>query len=97
MPGRPGGLTDVAPVTDDVRALVESVRGDIETKAGTSFDHFEPTYFSRQVVAGINYFVKINVGNGQSVHVRIYQDLSKHVSVHSVKTGLQEGDELVYF
>lgn len=49
------------------------------------------------MVAGINYFVKIAVAEGEYIHARIYRDLQRNVSVHSVQTDKSETDELAYF
>jgi cystatin-A/B len=49
------------------------------------------------VVAGINYFLKIDVGDGKQVHARVYKDLSQNLSVHSVQTGKTASDPLQYF
>lgn len=53
--------------------------------------------FVGKVVAGVNYFVKIAVAEGEYIHARIYRDLQRNVSVHSVQTGKTEADELTYF
>jgi len=49
------------------------------------------------VVAGQNFFVKIDVGDGEFVHARIYRDLKNNLSVHSVQTGKSAHDEIAYF
>jgi hypothetical protein len=49
------------------------------------------------VVAGVNYFVKIAVADGEFIHARIYRDLQRNVSVHSVQSGKSETDEIEYF
>lgn len=55
------------------------------------------SFVSPQVVAGKNYFVKIAVNDGEYIHARIFRDLQRNVSVHSVQMGKTETDELVYF
>lgn len=104
---KPGGLKPAQPVTDDVKQIALQVKGDVESKSGSSFSTFVPTEFSSQVrswhksnqkvVAGTNYFVKIDVGGGSFVHARIYKDLHHAVSVHSVKTGKSASDPIEYF
>ena len=64
-----GGVGNESPVDDNVRDLVVNLKSDIEEKAGAHFSTFEPVSFATQVVAGTNYFVKINVGDSH-IHVR---------------------------
>jgi len=52
---------------------------------------------STQVVAGVNYFVKIDVGGGQYIHARIYKDLQQNLTLNSVQTGKSLGDPIQYF
>ncbi len=54
-------------------------------------------YQTKQVVAGTNFFFKIAVGDGEFVHARVYRDLGRNVSVHSVQTNKGLGDALEYF
>lgn len=45
---------------------------------------------SMQVVAGTNYFIKVDVGHNQYAHLRVYQPLphqGKEAEVHSVQLG----------
>jgi cystatin-A/B len=96
MASRPGGMKEPQPMTDEVREMVLSIRSEIEAKAGKNFSTFNPVSYATQVVAGVNYFVKIEVGNGEFIHARIYRDLNKNLTVHSVKTGLGN-ENLSYF
>jgi len=50
-----------------------------------------------QVVAGTNFFFKIDVGDGHYVHARVFRNLSQELSVHSVQTDKTENDALAYF
>lgn len=46
---KPGGLKPAQPVTDDVKQIALQVKGDVESKSGSSFSTFVPTEFSSQV------------------------------------------------
>jgi hypothetical protein len=50
-----------------------------------------------QVVAGSNFFFKIQTAPTGCIHARVYRDLSNQLSVHSVQTNKQIGDPLVHF
>ncbi len=55
-------------------------------------------------MAGTNFFVTIEVtadNEGEEefkyIHVRIFRDLKHNLKLHSVQTGKNEDDQLVYF
>jgi cystatin-A/B len=92
----PGGLKAAVDVDEAVRGVILGAKADIEAKAGATYETFEPVKVSTQVVAGTNYFCKINVGDS-FIHARVYRDLSQNVSVAAVQTGKQESDPIEYF
>ena len=57
----------------------------------------EVNVLQNQVVAGTNYFFKIDVGDGHYVHARVYKDLQQNISVAAVQTSRTEQDTLGYF
>jgi len=73
------------------------VKPEIEAKAGRSFSELKPVSYATQVVAGVNYFVKLTSPEGHFLHARIFRDLQSNVSVHSVQTDKTETDEITYF
>ncbi len=70
-----GGWSDEKAVDENVVKLVNSLKADIETEVGQTFSMFTPILFRSQVVAGINYKVKIAVDNSEYVHVSIFVPL----------------------
>jgi len=96
MSSKPGGLKPSQPVTDEVRDAANECKSDIEAKAGRTFTTFNPVEYSSQVVAGTNYYIKIDVGNNEYILARIWRQLSGQLSVHSVKTGLTADDPITY-
>ena len=95
-----GGISDVQPATIETQKLVNLVRQAAEDKAGQKFDMFLATLFKSQVVTGMNYFVKVDVGGGKFVHLRVYEPLSfigeppKLIGIQLNKTA---ADEITYF
>lgn len=55
-----GGLGEERPANDEVRNIVSSVRKHMETKYPAEFTAIEPVSYKTQVVAGLNYFVKVS-------------------------------------
>ena len=54
-------------------------------------------YFPFQVVAGMNYFVKVHIGDDKNVHLRIYRDFKGNVSLHSHQGEKSHEDLIEYF
>jgi len=94
---RPGGLKPAQPCDADCQSLVLRVKAQIEAKTGENYTTFNPVNYATQVVAGVNYFVKIDVGGGQYVHARIYKDLQQSITLNSVQTGKSRDDPIQYF
>lgn len=93
-----GGISDKEePANAEIQALVEEVKDQITGKMNASFNVFEPISYKTQVVAGRNYFVKIHVGNDQCIHARIYRNLQREVSVHSIEENKTKEDPIAYF
>ncbi|KAI3386568.1 hypothetical protein SNEBB_009484 [Seison nebaliae] len=92
-----GGTSKVQEMTDEVKELAVSFRKAVELKTGRNFDVYEPKTFSTQVVAGMNYFIKIHVGNDKYIHLRIYQHFSGTTEFSNVLEDKADGDALEYF
>jgi hypothetical protein len=81
----PGGVGPANPIDEETGKFIASVRNQVEAKAGQSFDEFKPISFRKQVVAGLNYIVKIQVGGQSYIHVKIWRRPSGEVQVTDVK------------
>uniref|UniRef100_A0A6B2LVB1 Cystatin domain-containing protein n=1 Tax=Arcella intermedia TaxID=1963864 RepID=A0A6B2LVB1_9EUKA len=97
MAGRVGGIGQEKDVDDTVRQLVSTVKGLVEAKTAVTYETFTPVKYASQVVAGTNFFVKIDVG-GSYIHARIFRPLGNAApSVHSVQTGKTLEEPINYF
>ena len=47
----------------------------MEAEAGCAFTTFTPVECAKQVVAGLIYFVKVDIGAEKAIHVRILKPL----------------------
>merc|ERR1719188_236549 len=70
-----GGFGDVQEVNEEVSAIVMAQQSAVEAMLKQKFATFEPKTFRSQMVAGTNFKVKVHVGDGQFVHVKICQPL----------------------
>ena len=92
-----GGKGAASDADDATQQLVTSLRADILSKAGlTDSDVAEFTAVSQrtQVVAGINRFIKVAIGNGQYIHVTIWDKLDHTHVVTAVTAGKTLEDPL---
>eukprot|EP00450_Noctiluca_scintillans_P009554 CAMPEP_0194506098 /NCGR_PEP_ID=MMETSP0253-20130528/33784_1 /TAXON_ID=2966 /ORGANISM="Noctiluca scintillans" /LENGTH=75 /DNA_ID=CAMNT_0039348749 /DNA_START=69 /DNA_END=296 /DNA_ORIENTATION=- len=68
----------------ETRDMVCGLQSSIEGVLGRTFGHFEPTSYSTQVVAGVNYGVSIAVDGGV-VNVVIFKGFDGRGEVSSAK------------
>ena len=96
-----GGPSDEKPADENVQTLVDTVKDAVVTKLGSQPAEMRATHFLTQVVAGTNYFVRVHIGEGKHIHLRIYKHFSGTVTLHGVKHheagGVAESEQLGYF
>ena len=85
------------PAGADEQAVIDGVKGEVEGKVGRALAVYEAKSASKQVVAGTNYFVKVHVGEGNYIHVRIWRKLDGGLVLSNVLEGKTESDPLEYF
>uniref|UniRef100_V9LHE2 Cystatin B (Stefin B) n=2 Tax=Callorhinchus milii TaxID=7868 RepID=V9LHE2_CALMI len=94
-----GGMgTEAMSATEEVQQIADSLKIEIETKAGKQFSVFVVKSFKTQIVAGVNYFMKIHVGNDEYLHARVYKSLPPgKISLHDLLMQKTAVDEICYF
>ncbi|TFK01436.1 tripartite motif-containing protein 66 [Platysternon megacephalum] len=78
------------------------VKPQLEGKENKTYPVFVAITYKTQVVAGLNYFIKVSISNSNNecVHLRVYQSLpheNKGPSLTSYETGKTKNDSLSYF
>ncbi|KAH0628605.1 hypothetical protein JD844_009961 [Phrynosoma platyrhinos] len=76
------------------------MKPEIEQKENKSYPIFSAVEYKTQVVAGTNYFIKVDAGQGEFMHLRIFKPLpqsSEGPSLSSYQTGKTASDPLNYF
>ncbi|XP_056100287.1 cystatin 14b, tandem duplicate 1 [Rhinichthys klamathensis goyatoka] len=94
-----GGLSEEKKATPEVQKICDEVKSAAENKAGKKFSVFTAKSFTTQVVAGINYFIKVDVG-GDFVHLRVYKSLphaGEKLQLHGIQTSKSQQDRIEYF
>uniref|UniRef100_A0A8C4U8Z3 Cystatin A n=1 Tax=Falco tinnunculus TaxID=100819 RepID=A0A8C4U8Z3_FALTI len=55
----PGGLSEAKPATPEVQHIVNQVKLQFESRVNRTYGIFKAIVYKTQVVAGINYFIKV--------------------------------------
>ncbi|XP_060610746.2 cystatin-B-like [Anolis sagrei] len=95
-----GGASETKPATEETQQIIQHVKAQLEEKEGKTFDVFTAVGFKTQVVAGVNYFVKVHVGDDEYIHMRIFKSLpheNKPPELTSYQSKKGKHDELSYF
>jgi len=94
-----GGLAELRGADDEIQAIVDKIRSDLEGKSGKSFSEFKAVSYRSQVVAGTNFFIKIKTGD-DFTHVRVFRPLACYgdeLELVAHKLGCSEGDAIDHF
>ncbi|MCJ8748356.1 hypothetical protein PDJAM_G00163880 [Pangasius djambal] len=95
-----GGTGHVKLANAEVQKICDEIKPQVEEKAGKKFDVFKATAFSTQTVAGKNYFIKVQVGENEYMHLRVFRSLPSDgykLSLHSIQTSKTSQDPIEYF
>ncbi|XP_054577388.1 cystatin-B-like [Eptesicus fuscus] len=95
-----GGCSAAQPATDEIQAIVDKVKAQLEEKENKKYSTFKATEYKSQLVAGTNYFIKVQVEDDDFVHIRVFQSLpheNKALALHDYQTNKTKQDELTYF
>ena len=69
-----GGYTEVMEVEDgdEIKIITYQMKEKVEKQLGETLIIFEPVLYREQIVNGINYKVKVHIGDEKFVHLRIH-------------------------
>ena len=70
-----GGFGNAQDADDTVKALAKEMKGKAETALGETDGEFEAVKFTKQVVNRANYLIKVKVGDGKYVHLKVHVPL----------------------
>ncbi|XP_065906893.1 cystatin-B-like [Dysidea avara] len=92
-----GGVTNQRPADDEVQKIADEVRGNVEERAGRKFSQYKALSYATQVVAGTNYFIKVQVSADECVHLRVFQSLQQTLSLSNFQQGKTIDEPITYF
>ncbi|XP_021044664.1 stefin-2-like [Mus pahari] len=94
-----GGLSEARPATPKIQEIADKVRSLLEEKTNEKYEKFEATEYKVQVVQGLNYFIKMDVGCGCYLHINVLSGISSENDLKLIgyQTNKTKNDELTYF
>ncbi|XP_040122896.1 cystatin-B isoform X1 [Oryx dammah] len=95
-----GAPSATQPATAETQAIADKVKSQLEEKEKKKFPVFKAVEFRSQVVAGMNYLIKVQVDEDDFVHIQVFESLpheNKPVALTSYQTNKGRHDELTYF
>ena len=92
-----GGPSASRQLDESETAMVVALKGAVEAATKETYATFTPVAAKTQVVAGANYFVKIDVGGDKQVHARVYKAPADAATLAGVQTGKTSADEIELF
>ncbi|XP_003389362.1 PREDICTED: cystatin-B-like [Amphimedon queenslandica] len=93
-----GGMNkNERPADAAIQELADKVKVSVEEKSGRKFTEYRAITYCTQLVAGMNYFIKVCVGTDDYIMLRIYQNLDEEVSLTSYQLDKKDNDPIEYF
>ncbi|XP_073474182.1 cystatin-A-like [Aquarana catesbeiana] len=95
-----GGMGEPKEPTAEDQAILDKVKEQYEKQSGTNPGEFKAILVSTQVVAGTNYFFKVDTGEDTYSHVRVFVPLpgsDAGPTLVSFQANKTKDDELEYF
>jgi hypothetical protein len=92
-----GGLGETIQKDDFIQNIVNNYKKNIEDKLKNKINKFNVHYYKTQVVAGINYFIKVELDNNIFIHLKIYKTLDNNFSLISYLHPQNKESPILYF
>ncbi|XP_036602604.1 cystatin-A-like [Trichosurus vulpecula] len=97
---RQGGFSETKPATPDIQKILDQVKPQFETKCNEKYSYFHAVKYRSQVVAGLNYIIKVHYDGDQWAHLKIFEPLpckNEPLNLMKYQTGKTKNDELDLF
>lgn len=89
-----GGFSSTQEHNEDVQTILNQVKETFETETNRKYDTFYAHSHKTQVVAGLNYLIKVHLGNKEYAHIKIYKRFDADAVISAYKLNMNERDEL---
>ncbi|XP_033740882.1 cystatin-A-like [Pecten maximus] len=84
-----GGVGEVKAADEEVQQIANDLKAEVEKESNQKYEIFNAINYKTQVVAGTNYFIKVDVGDGTYIHLRVFKSLP-HAGPSVELVGYQE-------
>ncbi|XP_060077971.1 cystatin-A-like [Ylistrum balloti] len=95
-----GGLGEEKPANGEIQEIVDNLKDDVKAICNQEFERFIAVSYKSQVVAGVNYFIKVDVGDEHYIHIRVYKPLphtGQEEELAACQDGKSKDDDITYF
>ena len=91
-----GGHSAAKEATPEVQQVADQVRSQVQTKTNKTYTTFKLINYTTQVVAGLIYTMKIQVGDNDFIHLKVFREPKEDAvpQVQEVYEGKSETDPL---
>ncbi|XP_003439236.1 cystatin-B-like [Oreochromis niloticus] len=84
-----GGWSKTKKADEQTQKICENVKNQVEKEPQKNYAEFHAVEYRSQVVAGINYLIKVHVGGTNYLHLMVLHELPCNAG-QEVVTGVQE-------
>uniref|UniRef100_A0A8B9VM38 Cystatin domain-containing protein n=1 Tax=Anas zonorhyncha TaxID=75864 RepID=A0A8B9VM38_9AVES len=94
--------SETQPATEEVQYIADQVKPQFESRENRTYSTFQAIEYRTQVVAGINYFIKVQISDFDTgyAHLRVFQasrEEKQGPRLDRYETGKTRDDPLDYF
>jgi hypothetical protein len=89
-----GGLSEKKDCDEIIQEIMAPYKNKLETILNTSFKKFDVLYYKTQVVAGIIYYVKVEVDHDKCIHFKIFADLQGNSKMKGFQWPMLSSDNI---
>ena len=70
-----GGPSAAMPADDAIKKIAKDMKEKAEKALGETYGEFEAVKYTKQIVNGTNYNIKVKVGGNNYVHIKVHVPL----------------------
>ncbi|XP_060226895.1 cystatin-A-like [Meriones unguiculatus] len=93
-----GGLSEAKPATPEIQEIADKIKPQLEEQTNEKYETYEAVEYKTQVVAGVNYFIKVDVGGARYIITKAFSGIDDPgFELSGYQANKTRDDELTYF
>ena len=91
-----GGISNAEPANNEIQTLSLSFKAQVEAQSHTTYSSFQAVKYTKQVVAGMNYKIKVKADQTY-IHLSVFKPLphtNQPATLNQVQLNKSENDPL---